>query len=87
MFEIVKGIKYCNVTKIDFTTLRLTYSEDQLEKAVKAMNKHLVKLKKPIIDYAKVNDGNVCSECGGIHLIRTGTCHACVTCGASQGCS
>lgn len=28
-----------------------------------------------------------CSDCGGIDFIRTGNCHACTTCGASQGCS
>jgi len=28
-----------------------------------------------------------CSECGNNDFIRTGNCHACRTCGASQGCS
>ena len=28
-----------------------------------------------------------CPTCGGIDFITTGTCHACATCGESQGCS
>lgn len=28
-----------------------------------------------------------CQECGGVIFLRTGTCHVCQTCGASQGCS
>ena len=28
-----------------------------------------------------------CSDCGSIFFLRTGTCHVCQTCGASQGCS
>jgi hypothetical protein len=28
-----------------------------------------------------------CPDCGGTFFLRTGTCHACQTCGASQGCS
>jgi hypothetical protein len=28
-----------------------------------------------------------CACCGGIDFIKTGNCHACMTCGESQGCS
>ena len=28
-----------------------------------------------------------CGECGGDNFLRTGNCHVCRTCGASQGCS
>ncbi len=28
-----------------------------------------------------------CNECGGIEFSRTGTCHVCLVCGSSQGCS
>lgn len=35
----------------------------------------------------KVGGLTPCSECGGTDFLRTGTCHACITCGTSQGCS
>ena len=28
-----------------------------------------------------------CGNCGGSHFLKTGTCHVCVGCGESQGCS
>ena len=35
------------------------------------------------------SDGNIapCKGCGNIKFHRTGTCHVCVICGDSQGCS
>ena len=41
--------------------------------------------KKP--DPVKSNDHQPCQDCGGSEFVRTGTCFACLTCGASQGCS
>jgi len=35
----------------------------------------------------KTSDYAPCSNCGSIFFLRTGTCHVCQTCGASQGCS
>lgn len=32
-----------------------------------------------------VSDGGVCHHCGGL-TVRTGTCHTCQECGASDGC-
>jgi hypothetical protein len=35
----------------------------------------------------ETGDHPPCQDCGGIFFLRTGTCHVCQTCGASQGCS
>lgn len=35
----------------------------------------------------KTSDHPPCPNCGGIDFQRTGTCHVCITCGSSQGCS
>lgn len=47
---------------------------------------------KLVVEQSKPVDESVhalppCGECGGTTFIPTGTCHACATCGASQGCS
>lgn len=34
-----------------------------------------------------VYTGDTCSDCGGIHIIRTGTCSTCQTCGTTTGCA
>lgn len=34
-----------------------------------------------------VTDGAPCQECGDTQFLRTGTCHTCLTCGTSAGCS
>ena len=39
------------------------------------------------IKIERVSDTAPCGDCGGALFLRTGTCHVCVTCGASQGCS
>ncbi len=39
------------------------------------------------IQQEKVSDVGTCQDCTGTDFIRTGTCHVCITCGASQGCS
>ena len=39
------------------------------------------------IQQEKVSDVGVCQDCTGIDFIRTGTCHVCLQCGSSQGCS
>lgn len=31
--------------------------------------------------------GNVCDQCGGVHMIRSGTCELCNDCGSTTGCS
>lgn len=35
----------------------------------------------------ETSDHQPCHDCGGTIFLRTGTCHVCQTCGASQGCS
>ncbi len=35
----------------------------------------------------ETSDHPPCGDCGGTFFLRTGTCHVCQTCGASQGCS
>jgi ribonucleoside-diphosphate reductase alpha chain len=32
-------------------------------------------------------EGDPCSECGQLTLVRSGTCCKCDTCGATSGCS
>ena len=39
------------------------------------------------IDKKKVSGVQTCSNCNGIDFYRTGTCHVCINCGSSQGCS
>ena len=39
------------------------------------------------IQQDKVGGLEPCQDCHGTDFLRTGTCHVCVTCGASQGCS
>lgn len=36
---------------------------------------------------AKENNLPPCPSCGGVDFVPTGNCHACATCGESQGCS
>lgn len=31
--------------------------------------------------------GNMCQDCGGVHMIRSGTCEKCTDCGSTSGCS
>ena len=31
--------------------------------------------------------GNVCTSCGGVRMIRAGTCELCQDCGSTTGCS
>ncbi len=31
--------------------------------------------------------GNICDQCGGTHMIRSGTCELCQDCGTTTGCS
>ena len=38
-------------------------------------------------DSFETSDHPPCGDCGGTFFLRTGTCHVCQTCGASQGCS
>ena len=39
------------------------------------------------IQQEKVGGTEPCQDCSGTDFYRTGTCHVCVNCGASQGCS
>ena len=64
--------------------------KDKIQKALKIMRKlkpgvriELEEEPKPV----KTGDHEPCIDCGNTEFIRTGTCFACVTCGASQGCS
>lgn len=79
------------------------YSEAQIQRAIDIANIWLQKqgheqikgfnivknvvTKHQIIEPTKTSDHQPCGECGGIFFLRTGTCHVCQTCGASQGCS
>jgi hypothetical protein len=38
-------------------------------------------------DAVPTSDHPPCGTCGGNFFLRTGTCHVCQICGASQGCS
>ncbi len=62
---------------------RITLDDSRvlLEKSYKILASFIEKNKE------KTVDGNPCSECGGVSFLRTGTCHVCITCGSSQGCS
>jgi len=50
-------------------------------KSLDAFNIHLN------IEVKEVSGETPCSGCGGSNFLRTGTCHVCIGCGASQGCS
>lgn len=41
----------------------------------------------PDHDKTTIVDGTPCGDCGNTQFLRTGTCHVCLTCGTSQGCS
>lgn len=78
-----------NVTNIEGWPIDVIKSHLKDHKVKKDV---ILKIVYTIIEYnKKVNsqpvDGVPCSDCGGNMFIRTGTCHACVTCGSSQGCS
>lgn len=71
------------------------YTDEQIQKAISVMNEHLTAnnagritgyeiIKK---DGVKTSDAPPCPDCGNTLFIRTGTCHVCQVCGASQGCS
>ena len=84
---------------IAILNLQKVYESSQIEKAVSTLNRYrqakgeeiitsweirsAVKETEPI----KTSDHQPCADCGGIFFLRTGTCHVCQTCGASQGCS
>ncbi len=50
-----------------------------------------VMLPPPVVDAPApalaIADAKLCDECGNLAMIRNGTCHKCVVCGASAGCS
>lgn len=48
-----------------------------------ALHAHNIKLN---IESKEVGGETPCSECGGSDFLRTGTCHVCISCGASAGC-
>jgi len=39
------------------------------------------------IQQEKVSGIEPCTLCAGVDFYRTGTCHVCINCGSSQGCS
>jgi len=50
----------------------------------------ILKSQKPKVietEPVQTSDHQPCGDCGGTFFLRTGTCHVCQTCGASQGCS
>lgn len=44
-------------------------------------------LSKPDVARAMGFTGNLCSNCGGIHLQQAGHCEVCSDCGTTTGCS
>ena len=74
-------------TGIDWEHLRRHFNEDAIERAVKKLNMHRKAHNFSPISYAREQSGTPCMECGSLDLVRTGTCHVCCVCGASQGCS
>lgn len=43
--------------------------------------------KPPTKPLAYIPEGDACSYCGGMQLVRSGTCMTCQTCGTTTGCS
>lgn len=64
-------------------------SPEDREKAIDTIKRNTVQEEiKPVKPKGiSTSDHQPCIECGGIDFMRTGTCYACTTCGASQGCS
>lgn len=60
---------------------------DAMAHITKIYNNMFRKEDKQTITATKTSDHPPCPQCGGIFFLRTGTCHVCQTCGASQGCS
>ena len=71
------------------------YTDYQVQRAIARMNQHLEAAGSGRITGYEilqpkgevVGDSAPCSDCGNTVFIRTGTCHVCQICGASQGCS
>lgn len=75
-----------SLSKEDLAELKKEYNSDQIFAALLK----IYEFNKPQqTEQSTVVSGDIqpCSDCGGIDFIRTGNCHACTTCGASQGCS
>lgn len=70
------------LSKMDLEDLRERHSSSKIHTALIK----LYELNKPQ-DTLVSGDLAPCPDCGGIEFLRTGNCHACLTCGASQGCS
>ena len=74
-----------------------TFTKEQLEKVKDSMNrfrefKGLEQITELLVTPKTVkpvqtSDHQPCQDCGNTVFLRTGTCHVCQTCGASQGCS
>lgn len=42
----------------------------------------------PVVDMRSLGfTGSFCPDCGGSHMVRSGTCEKCQDCGATTGCS
>jgi hypothetical protein len=80
--------------------LKNTYEPDQLNLAISKMNLYRESKELELIDgydilkkppkepeAVKTCDHQPCQDCGNTFFKRTGTCHVCEICGASQGCS
>ena len=79
--------------------LKKDYSSTQIETAVSTLNRYReahgqtlitswkIETEEKEAESVQTSDHQPCGECGGSFFLRTGTCHVCQTCGASQGCS
>ena len=74
-------VKGWNETKICELLIDLNVGKEMTYKIIKTVLQHERKSGK------EVDSGSPCMDCGGTKFIQTGTCHVCVICGASQGCS
>lgn len=82
-------VKLCAISGEDFAELMdKGVSPEDIYAAVKTIERtNYVKRLRGVVEPVKTHDHPPCQDCGGVTFLRTGTCHVCQTCGASQGCS
>ena len=91
----IYDIDKIDVEKMTKNLISKGFNENDIRKAIYTATQYSKKNRKvsPQLMENKVKDVKItsdhqpCSDCGGIFFLRTGTCHVCQTCGASQGCS
>ena len=71
-----------SISESDMTELKKRHSPTKIYAALLSIYE-LTKQDKGV----EVEGQTPCPECSGINFLRTGNCHVCITCGASQGCS